>query len=299
MPGALFEAALAAIVEDVVADYRVGRDEARTLVAPALGKDPKLKKALAKAADLPALERTRAFKDARKKARNDVYYALRQYKRSSGPSLEALADAIRSAGSPAAFEAAVEAALEAHSSTRERRPSRATLDAALAPWLEGARGVLDVGCGVYPLMFPWAEHALERYVALDRDAASVAALEAFAAARPEPRLEARRWRLEDGWSDVDEDFDVALLLKIVPVVARQAPALLETLARAPARRLIVSGSRVALAKKASIEARERALLLRFADEHGFAVRGAPAVLEEELVFVLERPLRAALEAELE
>jgi 16S rRNA (guanine(1405)-N(7))-methyltransferase len=145
-------------------------------------------------------------------------------------------------------------------------------------------------------MFPFGAlgEELDLYQALDRDAEGIEALRAVAEARSESRLAAFRWDLAEGWNTLAqmepaahvERFDVALLLKVVPVVARQEPRLLDVLARTPARRLVVSGSRVALARQATIERRERGVLQRWIHRHGFAVIGEFAV-EEEFAYVLE------------
>ena len=78
----------------------------------------------------------------------------------------------------------------------------------------------------------------------------------------------------------------------MPVVARQTPGLLGTLAAVPARRMVVSGSRVALTKRSSIEDRERGLLERWFSEHDLEPTGDVMALDEELVFVVERKARA-------
>lgn len=281
-----FEEVVEAIAADVARDYRVELEEARALVEPALRRDAKLARALETAESLRAARRTRAFKDARKKARNDVYYRLRQYKRTD---LEPLVERLRAADE-ADVGPLTEAILEAHSSTRERLKDRARFARRLLQVVGDARSVVDVGGGVCALMFPFERAPrLERYLALDRDRAATAAVGAFAARRPEPRLAGERWSLDQGWSTRPERHDVALLFKIIPVIARQAPAALDILAKTPARRLVLSGSRVALAKKSSIEARERARIDRWIAEHGFVPTGERFELEEEFFVVVERP----------
>ncbi|MEM7674803.1 MAG: hypothetical protein AAF449_02240 [Myxococcota bacterium] len=277
------EQIVAVIVDDVVADYRIDPEAAHDLIAPLLSKDAKLNKAAAKAKDTDGLCRTRAFKEARKKARNIVYYTLRQYKRTD---LSPLVEQLREADNVAASARDI---LDAHSSTRERLVSREAFAEKILDAIGPAKRVLDVGGGVAALMFPFERApTLELYLSLDRDAAVTEAVQAYAARRPEPRLFARQWALKDGWNPLDAPFDVALLLKIVPVVARQDPALLHLLAATPARRLVISGSRVALTKKASIEDRERRLLERWITDHGLVFTGQTFELEEELFLIVER-----------
>jgi 16S rRNA (guanine(1405)-N(7))-methyltransferase len=287
-----------ALAEEAIADYRIDLSVARELIAEALRHDRKLREAAAKESDLDRLRRTRAFRDARGKVRKKVYYTLRQYKgcSPSGTGLSALIRELRTASGPDQVERTAGEILALHSSTRERLASREAFDRHLLAAIGRPRTVLDVGSGVYPLMFPFGAlgEDLDLYLALDRDAEVIEALRAFAAVRPESRLAAFPWDLTEGWGALSrmeqaarvERFDVAFLFKVVPVVARQEPGLLETLARTPARRLVVSGSRVALAKQAAIERRERGVLERWIGSNGFEVIGEFAV-EEELAYVLE------------
>ena len=104
-------------------------------------------------------------------------------------------------------------------------------------------------------------------------------------------LAARTWEIRDGWtaavgSERSAKFDVALMLKLVPVIGRQSPELLPILASVPARRLVVSGSRQALAKRRSIEARELSVLRDFARKYEFREVGHFDT-EDEIALVLE------------
>lgn len=273
-----------ALVEEAVSDYRIDRPAAREIVEEVLRHDSKLLAAAAGQPDLRRLRRTRSFRDARKKVRKTVYYALRQYKRAAG-SLSGLAQQLTAAG-PEDVGPLVQEILASHSSTRERQEVGRPFGEELLKRIGRPRTLLDVGCGVYPLMFPFGDAPdLDRYLALDRDAEAIEALRAFAGVSPEKRLEARRWELASGFDE--SEFDVALLLKLVPVIARQEPEALSILARVPARRLVVSGSRVALARQADIERRERSVLRRWIDGHGFEVVDE-MVFDDEFAFVLER-----------
>jgi hypothetical protein len=58
------------------------------------------------------------------------------------------------------------------------------------------------------------------------------------------------------------------MLKLLPVVERQTPALVSVLANAPAHGLLLTGSKEALTKRKQIGRRELATLERFIDLHG-------------------------------
>ena len=127
--------------------------------------------------------------------------------------------------------------------------------------------VVDVGCGVYPLVFPIQKG--QSLVALDQDKMVIRAVRAWAQLQSHCHISAIRWSLDGGWDQVlppggNSTFDVALMFKLVPVVQRQNRELVDLLARVPAGRWIITGSRIALAKRRNIERRERQVLMNFA-----------------------------------
>ena len=118
---------------------------------------------------------------------------------------------------------------------------------------------------------------LERFqeVTCDRDAGCMEAVNALGQGLGDI-LEGHVWDIGDGWETLEAQtgvkcYDAAFLLKLVPVVARQQPRLLATLAETPAERLVVTGSRQALARRQDISRRERAVIGSFAKRHGLVV----------------------------
>jgi hypothetical protein len=81
-------------------------------------------------------------------------------------------------------------------------------------------------------------------------------------------------------------FDIALMLKLIPVVARQSRELLSTLEQTPARRWIVTGSTTGLAKRTSILRREQTILRRFIADSGRTIR-EEFTFGEEFGYVVE------------
>jgi len=155
--------------------------------------------------------------------------------------------------------------------------------------MSAARSVLDVGCGVYPLQFPFAGagRGVETYTALDRDPIVLQAVAALARLLSPGRLTAVRWELADGWDALPGTcrrrtctYDLALMLKLVPVIVRQAAQALPVLLQVPALTVVVSGSCVALTRRRSIRRREEAVLRRFADQAARPVLGEFTAGEE-------------------
>jgi hypothetical protein len=201
-------------------------------------------------------------------------------------------DALGPQAAAAQRDAAALALVAAHKSTAERLPALDEFHRQLFAHVACPATVLDVGCGLYPLVFPFdgAASGVTRYVAVDRDPKAAAAVAAYARARGDGRVVAERWELQTGWDEVLgrsglDGFDLALVLKMVPVIARQQRSLLTVLARTPATRWIVSGSRVSMTRRRSIERRERAVLHKFVASAGRRVE-AEFVAGEEFAFVV-------------
>jgi hypothetical protein len=254
----------------IMSQYRIDANEASQIVRKSLSANRRLADA-AGATDTPEkLRRTRAFKDAAAEAKRRVYHELRRYH--GGESLAKLvreSEAHGFAASPDGGESLTRRIAEAHASTRERLPHEAVFYDAVAAALGESRTVLDVGCGVQPLRFPFTRlPRLAKYAAIDSQAKDIAAVARFAAAMTSPSLRVWQYGLQDGWLPVLaraglEMFDAALFLKFVPVIARQDRPLLAVLRDTPARRWIVTGSVNSLAKRTSIERRERGVIERF------------------------------------
>lgn len=282
-------AAMAELVEElldgVVRRYRIDKDQARGIVREHLRGERGL--AALSGKDAASIRRTAVWKNAESGARKAVYYALRQY-RSAGD-LRSLAAELAAAGEDARG-AIVRRIVEKHVSTRERLASLKDFHAGVRDFFpEGAR-VLDLGCGVYPLLF--AESALPRpaeYLALDADADSVAAVEAYAGAAGAGWLRAQTWRCGDGWSVLGgAAFDVALMLKLVPVVHRQERDSLEILRDVSARTLILSGAKESMTKRRDISRRERGILRAFVEGIVGEV-AAEFETADEVVMVVRKP----------
>ena len=288
------EALVDELVEAAVGQYRVDRPAAERLVRRVLAADQGLERAAGAETSPQRLKRTRAFKRAAAEAKRRVYYHLRTYEIDQ-PELASLVARLGELG-PAADaqqrDALALAIARCHKSTAERLPSLDEFHEWLFSSVGSPRRVVDVGCGLYPLVFPFdgRGRGVVQYVAADRHRSVVSAVEAYAAARGDGRIVALERDVRSGWDDLvrrgaPAEFDVALLLKLVPVVHRQARELLDVLRRTPARLWVASGSRISMTKRRSIERRERAVLHKFAASAGRRVE-AELVTEDEFAWVL-------------
>jgi len=275
-----------AFADEVTGRYRIERAAAVELILSRWSRRPDLLAAAARARSPEEIRRLRVYRDAASDAKREVYHRLRRYRRAPEDADAALAAlcALDADAPPETRTERARAVALAHASVAERAGGLDAFCAALTACMGSPATVVDVGCGVLPLVFRLGA-SVRQWWALDRDPRAIAALEALA----DDRLRPVRWDLAEGWSraGLPRRCDVGLLLKIVPVVARTDPALLTTLAATPADRLVVSGCRAALTRREDIERRETAVLLRF-----FAVYGLRVVdrfrTADETCFVVER-----------
>jgi 16S rRNA (guanine(1405)-N(7))-methyltransferase len=137
------------------------------------------------------------------------------------------------------WRALLVAAMGVHSSTAER------IDELPALW-EGIRAavgpigsVLDLGCGLGPLMLPWSGLPPDvRWLGIDVDEVVCAAVSRALAAR-HPGVEVRAADARS--AAVSEAFDLALLLKLVPTLDQLEPGSGAALvARVPAQAVALS-----------------------------------------------------------
>lgn len=263
-----------ALVEDVLSTivkrYRIDEESAKNTIEEIFSKDDDLRKAVEKEKSWEKVKRTRAFKDAVAEVKRKIYYGLRRYSVDRDDQRDLIAKLANAEG--AAREEIENLALEiarSHASTKERLDHRDEFYTQLLPLFDPPISILDVGSGMQPLLFPFDQlTGLKLYVAADKDPDSVAAVNAFAKACGEERLSAIHWDLRDGWQPILEksgvsNFDVAFLFKLVPVIERQNPELLDVLIQTPARVWVVTGSKISLTKREKIEKRERAIVRRF------------------------------------
>jgi hypothetical protein len=297
----------AELADDLTRRYAIDRDKALEAVVAIWGKDTDLLKATIKEERPERLRRMKCFKNAVKKSKTTIYYDLRRYRADDDVFMHAVERLQNLPSDATAIE--VESALlpvaQSHVSTSERLPHREDFFDTLKNVIGVPNSILDIGCGVMPLIFPFdtppfgdlrdsltKSKIVESYCAADRDEKAIQVVQAYADWRSDERLVARHWELSEGWSPLLEasgrkKFDVAFMLKLIPVVLRRSPDLLDILADVPADKIVVTGSRQSMVKRQSIERREAGILLDFASKYGFEQTGDFETLDE-IGFILEK-----------
>lgn len=283
------------LVCTTVKQYRIEPQMAEEILADALSANRRLRDLAATEDSVDRIRRTSVFKNAAAAGKRKVYHALRQYRQDEAKLARLIG---RLSDLPANADERERSKLvneicRSHVSTRERRPYATEFYEQLFQHLEDATTLIDIGCGLHPLQFPYtkAPRSLQRYVAFDSDAVSICATQTLATHQPSVQLLAFQYDLRDGWEDCCkqsgvERFDVALMLKLVPVIQRQARELLPTLAATPAKKWIVSGSIQSMTKRRDISRREEAVIRSFIESAKKDVV-AEFTVGEEFVLVVD------------
>ncbi len=276
-------------ISKILKTYKIPPEEAKKVVTKNLDVNPKLKKLLEDSNG--NVKRTREYKDFIKKVRKEIYYKLRKYsfdKEGFDAQVGYLRSLDKSDGKP--FEWFV----QNHTSTRERSAYIQGFNKEIVNFIKDDEYILDVGGGLYPLTIPFsALNNLQQYVWIDKDKDSWSVLELFRETINKPKISLYNEPIGiKEWQEYLPDnvavFDTVLMLKLVPVIQRQEKELLEILAKVPAKRFIVTGSKEAMTRNTDIEGRERFVCEEFIKLTGRTVVGQFEI-ENEFGYVLALP----------
>lgn len=272
-----------------VKNYKYPLADAVNFFYDSMMKNEEVSKLIIGAASAKQLSKNATFRNFIKKNKKELYYKLRQYK-SSDEDKQELMQALSEAKADASNEKRVELLEKLaafHVSSQERFSENEKFYDQLAGIMGDAVSIVDVGCGVQPLFFPKHEFAgVKKYVALDKDKESVKLMQAFKEVFSEQYewLFPQVWNISEGWGE--DSFDVALILKVVPVVKRIDPFLLDVLAQVPAKAVVISGVKESMVKKHDIEHKERKAITSFIKAAGREEVGS-FELENEFFIITE------------
>ena len=234
------------------------------------------------------LPKSRNADDAVKRVKRRLHQAVGAYRGARGT--DPLANVRAAWGgdlADPAFGAACLEVMRGHASTAERLPY---LDRFFAPIWELTGGspasLLDLGCGLGPLALPWM--GLDRSAtchAVDVDRRSLDVVDDFLDLVGQPHTVEARDVVAEGASP--GRYDVALLLKLVPLLDRQDPAAPARVLRAlDARHAVVTFPARSLGGgRRGMEATYRDRLMELVTALGIRQVGEASV-PNELVFVL-------------
>lgn len=288
-----------AIVDKALKKYKIDRVTASDIVVETMAKHPKFLELLEKQFPLKKIQKTRSYDDIGTKAKRKIYYTLRQYNKNCEVR-EALIDSLKDLEKPSfcqpggEYGRVVSQLAWTHVSMRERLEHLDFFYSELFSHIGSPSSVLDVGCGMFPLLFPFDDGGKDVacYAALDKDITCISALEAFSRISGIENLYPVHWNIKDRWRNVVHKtgvrrFDVAFLMKLVPVVSRIERGLLNILLETPAQTWVLSGCRNSMTKNIDIEPRERKILRQFIEKSGKRTVGEFSTPEEFCIIVTQ------------
>jgi len=277
-----------------VKNYKCSLEEAGSFFLGSILKHDEVARLVDAAVNPKQLSRNAIFKNFVKKSRKELYYQLRKYKNNADDraALQSALEAARAHPTEEALELLLQSVADFHVSSEERFEENDVFYDQLHQVLANAATIVDIGCGVQPLFFPAERFAnITRYVALDKDKESVQLMQDIKAIFPHKYqwLHPDNWNISEGCGKICkqhgiETFDVALVLKVVAVVQRTHPELVEELKNLAAKTLVVSGVKESMVKKQDIGRRERRLLLNFIESCG-RTKLAEFELKNEFVII--------------
>lgn len=252
-------------VSRIIKRYKIDKQDAEIFLQDELESTPEIQKLVSEKLTFKQIKIRSVYKEFIKEVRKKIYYQLRTYY----PSFEEKGR-IEIKDVDNLTEETILRILKTHVSTSERMSSRKKFNQFWIENFKEVESIIDVGCGVFPLMFPFGEfNQLEKYHAIDNDSYAIDVLDKYSKLLDGVDLESFDLDLKDLlWKNFENNYDLAIMLKLVPVIARQDREHLEKLFNVPAKKVVVSASKESMTKKVDISAREDAVLNRFIDNSG-------------------------------
>lgn len=278
--------------------YRIAPEVARKILEGAFSKHPTLLQKIA--AHYPGQDVTRFadYKAVMKEARKQVYYHLRQYHRDKEQQTQLkakLMNLVHASASPEQVKQVTDELLMTHVSTQERFSQYQAFYNRLFAIVSPVQTIVDIGCGIHPLSYPFHEEGKQTnlYVAIDKDQRAIDILSIFSRHVLPAQLIPRRANIaqlnqEDYLVNGIDFYDLAFMLKLIPVLARQEKELLPKLVDVPARKILLMASTTAMTRAGKIAIREDWVLQQF-----IKMTGRPVLehfqIENEFGYLLGEP----------
>jgi hypothetical protein len=166
--------------------------------------------------------------------------------------------------------------LKLHASTSERLEVEGKFNDEIFEYISLDKNFLDIGGGIYPLMFPWDKLQVENFVLVEKDKQACRAVNLFAQATD---YTSKLRVIEKYFEDIDfeklleelkiEKFDSVLVFKTIIVLSKKSKGLLHKLSKIPTKKFIITAPTKSLIKKESIDKSEDKALQEFIKISGF------------------------------
>ncbi|HEY7415593.1 MAG TPA: hypothetical protein VH593_10400, partial [Ktedonobacteraceae bacterium] len=294
LPMELLEVEVAATCKQ----YRIEPEVARKILEGIFSKHPILLQKIA--AHYPGKDVTRFgdYKAVIKEARKQVYYHLRQYHRGKEQQTQLkakLTSLVHASAPPEQVKQVTDELLLTHISTQERFSQYQAFYNGLFAIVPRVQTIIDVGCGIHPLSYPFHREGrkTDLYVAIDKDQQAIDILTTFSRHVLPAQLIPRRANIaqleqKDYLVNGVDYYDLAFMLKLIPVISRQEKELLLKLIEVPAHKILLMASTTAMTRTDKIAMREDWVLRQFIN-----MTGRPILehfqIENEFGYLLGEP----------
>lgn len=291
----LADETISIIVCKALKKYKIDKDRATDIVIDIMQKNRKFLNLLENKTPLKQILKSHSYDEVNHKSMQEIYYELRKYSKNLEVQKSLINELkqsvlLRPEGD---YRNIIERLLETHISTKERLNRSGYFYEQLFHSIGLSESIVDVGCGIHPLMFPFDGEGknIRCYAALEKDTISIDALTVCSTLTRQNVLLPLKWNIKDGWELVLEQchilrFDTAFFMKLVPVVSRIERNLLHILLDTPAKTWVLTGSKVSMTKYFKIERRERKIIQQFIEESGKKIIGEFST-EDEFVIIVE------------
>lgn len=264
------------LMTEILNSYKADESSLFELISGSIKSNKDLISIIKKENDFKKVARTRAYKDFSNKIKRNLYSQLRRYYQDVDD-IDEIADKFKKLQrDDEESKNYIKSLLQYHVSTRERLADFNNFYEPIKKYIMESKKIIDIGCGLNPLMVPFNADGskVEKYIAVDKDNKSIKILKAYSDWLGDDKLAGVNWDLKEGWQELYkktgiELYDMAFIMKVLPVVKRQERELLSVLRDTPANLLLITGSKTSMTKNSSIEKRERKDIDNFIDECGF------------------------------
>jgi len=252
--------------------YKIGHDHVKRMLCENIKTYPKLIKKIQESKAGDDITRFKDYKLFVKNVKKQIYYDLRKYHKDKNTEIDLrykLEKLISINATTEEINRVVKELLLTHISTQERVPFYEMFYKTLFDIIDAPHSIVDIGCGLHPLSFPFEQQkeCLKTYLAIDKDPEVITTLRIFADyVYPVKLIPVCMDINEISWSDFvnnDERYDFAFMLKLVPVLYRQGKDSVMKLVETPANIIQLTGNIEAMTRKDTIMRRENKVLKKF------------------------------------
>lgn len=229
-----------------------------------------IKKLVFENKDIKRLYKNKILKEFIKKLRKKVYFDLRNYYGGEDKKKEKkLSKLVHDlANSKDSKNKTLDQILKIHTSTRERLEYIDSFNEQIFKFIAHSKTILDIGGGIYPLMFNFEAFNLNKYFLIEKDKKAAEIVKTFKSSYEIEGLNVENKIVEKvdfkmlGFSQANKA-DVAFMFKFITVASRRDRRIQDVLAKIPAKLFIITSPTEALIRKQSIKSREKKELLSF------------------------------------